>query len=392
MSTGLAKRENTVADTVSGWLAKARTEKAHLLPKDVDPDRFWQVVTDQLRTNREIAKCSPESVYRACLVAAQYGLEVGVRNMAHIVRFGDQAQLLIGYEGKIWLGVARSKTVRDVNTIQIRLNDFVERTEAGVRFRVNPFASEVERGPVVGYVAIANLTTGGRVEATLSEQEYLKRRPRFWEKGPHATHRDEMWEKGAVHKLFSKVPLTPDVAATIAESDRVERAIELDAEVEVKPPPTRGVAAVLGKVRAPVQEPEPEEPVEWIPDGPPEPEAEPEPYVDPRASQGPSREDRQPPVKTAPLGDTLEAHRVAAEGVAKNSGLKAFDRWTSGRQLAVKAAMAAGGHKDPEGFWRAVSGYCTGLPEPDYLALADVGDLVESYRASLELPMGGSDA
>jgi phage RecT family recombinase len=380
--TAVAKRPATVADTVSGWLVKAREEKAHLLPRDVDPDRFWQVITDQLRTNREIAKCTPESVYKACLIAAQYGLEVGVRNMAHIVRYGDHAQLVVGYEGKIWLGVARSKTVKDVNTVQIRLNDFVERTEEGIRFKINPFASEVDRGPVVGYVAIANLTTGGRVEATLTENEYLKRRPKYWERTPHATHRDEMWEKGAVHKLFAKVPLTPDVAATIAASDRVERAVEIEAEVEVRPPekPKKGVAAVLGKLQpAPEPAPEPEEEPSWVDVPPPAPQ---EPRVDPGARQRPTGES----TSRLPLGRDLEVHRVESGPVFAEMGIQAWDRWTAGRQLAVATAMKAAGISSPSQFWAAVGAWARLLTEEEYGRLASMEDALAAFGEAQGLP------
>lgn len=215
-------------DKVQGWLEETWPSLSELVPAHVDRLRFKRTLIDQVRNNEELARCTPRSIFRACVKAANLGLEVGVMNSAFLVRYGDTCTLVPGYAGLIQL--ARNSGVKSVNVVTVRETDTVWQDVTGeITCKFDPFAED--RGAAKGWVCTVEFATGGRQTTVLTLAEYLKLRPHYWEKTPHKTHPEEMGKKACVRRAMKMVPLSPEVRDLVAEADAAEWQ---DVKVEVR--------------------------------------------------------------------------------------------------------------------------------------------------------------
>ena len=281
------------------WIDQSWPRLETLIPSHVNRERFRRIVVDQLRNNRELSRCTPESVFRACVHAANLGLEVGVLNSAYLVRYKNQCTLIPGYAGLIDLA-RRSGAVQAVNVYVVREGDEVYQDGDGkIVAKIDPFSPD--RGDRVGVVCVLTMKDGSRQYTTMTTSEYEATRPSYWRKTPHATHPDEMHKKACIRRALKNVPLTPEVMDTLSDADQAEsqaeQRAEEDAEAEViqeAKPAARSradeiFAAITGSEPEPEPEPEPEQPKQEELEAEPEPEPEPEPDPEPEPKTRPKR-------------------------------------------------------------------------------------------------------
>jgi len=222
---------------VEGWLTTSWPSIEEMIPKHVDRVRFRRMLIDQVRNNPELGKCTPESIFRSCVRAANLGLEIDVMNSAYLVRFGKTCTLIPGYAGLIQL--ARNSGVKGVNVVTMRTNDkAVQHASGRVEASFDPF--DLDRGPVVGWVCTVALDEFTNQYTVLILAEYQRLRPTHWEMTPHKTHPEEMGKKTCVRRALKMVPLSPEAREFVAESDRAEYP-----DVEIKPRNTGGNDAVM---------------------------------------------------------------------------------------------------------------------------------------------------
>lgn len=69
-------------------------EFARALPPQIPPERFTRVALTAVQNNPDLLDCTPQSVFNACMRAAQDGLLPDGRDGA-IVKYGDEAQWLV---------------------------------------------------------------------------------------------------------------------------------------------------------------------------------------------------------------------------------------------------------------------------------------------------------
>lgn len=305
---------------VEGWIEKAWDQLAELVPRHVNQQRFRRIVIDQIRNNRELQQCDPKSVFRACVQAANLGLEVGVLNSAYLVRYGKQCVLVPGYAGLIQLA-RNSGAVTAVNVYTVRYNDEVQQNGDGeIVVRFNPF--DKNRGHVVGAVCVVTMHDGSKQYTTMTQEEYESVRPGHWERTPHATHREEMWKKSCVRRAMKTIPLAPEVSDVLSNADSAEFQ---DAEVVVRGPKRGGNDAVSGLLDELGQDPEPEV-VELDLESDPVP--------------GPGRD--------------LKAELGYANNIIDLMGVEDMPKWakiTPDREKMLAVRMEEEGIEDPQEFW-----------------------------------------
>lgn len=75
--------------------------------KDVNKDLFVATIDQVVNDNYMLQKCTPESIFKAALTAAETGLTVSpVFGYAYLVPYGQEAKFSIGYKGLIQLAQA----------------------------------------------------------------------------------------------------------------------------------------------------------------------------------------------------------------------------------------------------------------------------------------------
>lgn len=217
---------------------KAQFESA--LPRHMRIDHFMRCALTYLKKNPGVCKCTPLSIAKSLMDAAQLGLAPdGLLGSAYLVPFKnkvkgnggqeyweDQCQLIPGYRGLIDLA-RRSGEILDIQARPV-LNDDDFSLDWGKpqplshkpNLDANP--AEMQGKNVRGVYAIAFYKDGSQHMEYMSKAEIegIKARSKAASKGfsPWQTDWVEMARKTVVKRLAKYLPLSPELA----------RAIELD--------------------------------------------------------------------------------------------------------------------------------------------------------------------
>lgn len=93
-------------ETIRELLEKQKGQMSLVLPRHVTPDRMARIAMTSIRKNPALLECSPMSLVAAVMECAQLGLVPdGILGHAHLVPFGTDVVVIIGYKGYIWLAM-----------------------------------------------------------------------------------------------------------------------------------------------------------------------------------------------------------------------------------------------------------------------------------------------
>ena len=148
-------------------LDKMAPEMQRALPKHLTGDRVARLTLTLIRQNPKLLLCTPQSFFGALMSTAALGLEPGVNGEAYLVPYEDrkqgivECQLIVGYQGVAKLFYQHPLAKR-VSAEYVCANDHFA-YDKGLTQRLEHQPATGDRGPVIGYYAIAELTTGGIV-------------------------------------------------------------------------------------------------------------------------------------------------------------------------------------------------------------------------------------
>lgn len=252
----------------------------------VKPERFLTVVDQALRRSPALLECTPSSILKALLDAAELGLvPSGLIGQAYLVPYRNrntgrkEAQLIPGYRGLIDL-VRRSGELRSIEARVVREHDefdIVFGTDGHVFHRpyINRTGEMVEEpdptkpdailtypkdgGRFIGVYCIAALPHEAvHVEwMSTAEVDGIRRRSKAAGDGPWVTDWSEMAKKTITRRTIKYLPLAIDspvnralaledeaeaqaVKVTVAKSEartRFEAALGIEGPAEAEPEP-----------------------------------------------------------------------------------------------------------------------------------------------------------
>lgn len=202
---GTTKSANSLVD----WLNDKKESLALSLPKGtVDIDRFMQsaLLTIYDNKNVNIAKCTPVSIYRALKESASLGLEVGgVLGQAYLIPYNESRNVngrwikemtchfQLGYKGLITLA-RRSNTIKTIACEPVYSNDIFT-VQLGCDRKIDHRLDlSRDRGTVIGYYCLVELTNGGIQFAVKSVKDIEKHRNEF-SKAYDPTDKNNVWNK-----------------------------------------------------------------------------------------------------------------------------------------------------------------------------------------------------
>lgn len=249
--------------TLRHAIERNQAEFARALPRHVTPDRFLRCALTALNTVPNLNKCTQHSVMAGLMQAAQLGLEVSdVRGQAYLIprrnnRQGTyEATFQLGFRGMIDLA-ARSGITVDVD--EIRQNDAYD-YERGTNPRLYHKPVLGDRGPVLGYYAVAHFSDGRPPQfVIMSKAEVEEHRDKFASTkrdgaviGPWADHPDAMSRKTVIRKLLNYLPVSPELReANVIDAEATEPPAPVQAtytpDMAAMLPP-EGVDAETGEV------------------------------------------------------------------------------------------------------------------------------------------------
>jgi recombination protein RecT len=214
-------------------------ELSRALPAHMKPERLVRIALTCVRTNPDLALCTPESFLGALFVAAQIGVEP-VAGQAYILPFNNkrkvgnewrtikEAQFILGYKGLGSLFYRHEKAVQLSWGIVHRGDDFSY--EYGTNSSLKHIPAKGDRGPVEGYYVVAQLAGGGKPFMYMTREEclahgrkhsktYDRKTNTFYSSSPWATNEDAMCLKTVLIQLGKLLPLSVEIQSAIAADE-----------------------------------------------------------------------------------------------------------------------------------------------------------------------------
>lgn len=190
------------------------------LPKHMSGDRFTRLVLTEMRKTPKLAQCTPESFFGALLTASAVGLEPGVNGEAYLVPYEDrknrviECQLIVGYQGVAKL-FWQHPLAKRLAAEAVYANDHF-RISKGLVQELEHEPAAGDRGPVVGYWALAELTTGAQNYDYFTADEIKKLRGgKVGTSGGVADPQHWMERKTALKQVLKLMPKSAHLASAM---------------------------------------------------------------------------------------------------------------------------------------------------------------------------------
>lgn len=170
--------------------------------------------------NPELLKCDPTSVAAAMVRVCGWRLEIGTT--AHLVPFGRECTAIPDYKGLIELMI-RSGHVRDVYAGAVHANDFF-RVTMGTDARLEHQPVGGDRGPVIGYYAVAKLKHGYTTFEYMTDEEVerIRAAARSGNSPAWKGHRTEMGKKTVLRRLAKRMPQSDALRTAVSAVEAEE--------------------------------------------------------------------------------------------------------------------------------------------------------------------------
>lgn len=187
-------------------------ELARALPEHMRPERIVRIALTCVRLNPDLAKCTPTSFLGSLFTAAQIGIEP-IAGRAWLLPFNNsrkkpdgswhtvkECQFILGYKGVTELFYRHEKTISLAWGVRHDKDTF--KMELGSHAQLIHIPADGERGPVVGYWAMAKLINGGTPFHYMTLAECLQ----------HGMKHSKTWDKKN-GKWFDNSPWVKDMEA-----------------------------------------------------------------------------------------------------------------------------------------------------------------------------------
>lgn len=218
------------------------------LPPGLDAERFVRTVVTAFKATPKLGLCDQFSVAACVFQLAQLGLEPNtIQNLAYLVPFKSECQVLMGYRGYIVLADRAKIGITARWVYEGDAFDYEFGTKGFLHHK--PVKDPAARGKLEFAYCIAKFRDAREpIFEVLNETEVHERRARSqaWQRhgkdSPWGTDTDKMWRKSAVHATVPMVPMSAETIglATAAVLDgRAERGLpqRIALPAGVEPPP-----------------------------------------------------------------------------------------------------------------------------------------------------------
>jgi len=232
---------------LQGLLDKYKNQIAVALPKHMTPERMIRVALTAVSQSPKLQECNPLTICGAIVQASILGLEPSsVLGECFLVPFfnkkagGLEAQLIIGYQGKIKL-VANTGQLMGIKAAPVRENDEFEFDDGIEPFVKHKYYHVADRGKVIGFWAGAKLKSGFMSIAYMSVAEAQEHRDKFAMTKDRAGHVFGVWAdnfeamalKTVIHKCMKYIPKSAQAQTAWSLDERAEAGLPQQFSVDV---------------------------------------------------------------------------------------------------------------------------------------------------------------
>lgn len=227
-------------DKIAHLLNSRKGEIQKMLPKHLNAERLLKVAQIAATTTPGLANCDVPSLIGAIGQCAQMGLEPNtVLGHAYLVPFKtkrkipnergvpvdtwvDSVQVIVGYKGLIDLA-RRSGQIVSLTAHEVCEHDKFE-LSYGLDEKLNHTPRlDGDRGPVIGFYAIAKLKDGGHAFEFMSKFQVDQIKEKSQSKGQYGPWKDhyvEMGRKTVIRRLAKYLPLSIEFQTAVAMDDQ----------------------------------------------------------------------------------------------------------------------------------------------------------------------------
>ncbi len=230
MSNTLAQQNIKTLDGLIKVRSKAISAVA---ASHMKPERLTKLVLGSVSRTPALAKCSPESVFRSLMQAAELGLEPGsATGEAYLVPFGTECTLIPGYRGLISLAF-RSGQVKSVTAKCVMAGDLFEYEEGlnPILRHVPSLEVEQDKEGMTHAYCVIQLTSGGVIYDVMTKKaiDKIRARSKASSSGPWVTDYLEMAKKTVVRRTLKYAPMSVEMARALAVDDHANGVVDNDA-------------------------------------------------------------------------------------------------------------------------------------------------------------------
>ena len=227
-SRSMTKQQSDLKTMIQSGEFKSQIKNA--LPKGgLTTERYISACLTALAYTPKLMQCSPNSVLKALMESARFGLEPNSPlGEAHLVPFGNNVTFLISYRGMMKLAW-NTGMITTINFDKVCDNDgFVYKVGKEITFEHTP-NMKGDRGEPYAYYAVAGLNNGGFAMHIMNKDEILKHGKQYSKSftvksSPWQTDFDAMAYKTVIRQLCDKkLPkATTEQSMLLNEAARVD--------------------------------------------------------------------------------------------------------------------------------------------------------------------------
>ena len=203
-----SKTMTTKQQSIFSMIENRKEKINNILPSTYNSNAFISQAILAISTNPKLMQCKPESILKALMECASYGLEPnGSLSEAALVPYGDKVEFLIEYRGLMKL-VWNSNLVKSIHFDKICTEDeYVYRIGKDIEFSHTP--NLLERGEPIAYYSTAQLVNGGFVIHIMTIKEIINHGSKYsksykHKSSPWQTDFDAMAYKTVIRQLCDK--------------------------------------------------------------------------------------------------------------------------------------------------------------------------------------------
>jgi len=210
-------------DTLIQLLESRKASIAAILPRHMDADRLLKLALLAFSRTSKLMQCTQISILSAITRAAELGIDfTGTLGGGYLVPYGSECQFIIGYRGLMDLA-RRHGDVKVIEARVVRTGDKFD-YDYGLESKLTHKPEPSSSGKPTHVYAIARYKSGfSQFEVmTIAEVNEIRKRSKAANNGPWTTDYNAMAVKTVVRKLCKMLPLSPEFAQAVRESDEVE--------------------------------------------------------------------------------------------------------------------------------------------------------------------------
>lgn len=218
------------ANDLQSLLRKSWSRMAAVMPREMNPDRMYQLAVSTINTTPKLAECSSASVLSCLMKCSALGLEpsaVDGLGRAYILPFHNkktgkhEATFILGYKGMIDLA-RRSGEIESIESRSVYEGDEFE-FEFGLneKLRHVPCASDRSDKALTHVYFIAKFKDGGHYVdvMTKAEVDEIRKRSKSANQGPWVTDYEAMARKTVVRRAFPYLPVSIEAKSAVAADE-----------------------------------------------------------------------------------------------------------------------------------------------------------------------------